>query len=220
VDIGARYYFPVRKTAVPSDDAARAGAHGVAMRKLLLVLVALPVLVACGKGGSPAADPSAEANARLQATLNEMVQCVRTNGVPDLPDPTFDERGLPEFPESMNPDSNPKVRAALEGPCRPVLDRMTALIGEQEAARRQQEEQRPVLSAEDQAKMRQFAECMRTHGMPDWPDADPTGRFLLPSTFPEGLGKMDRPADRTFRAALEACEPFAAEGLSIGSAAR
>ncbi|HZN78040.1 MAG TPA: hypothetical protein VFC00_41045 [Micromonosporaceae bacterium] len=184
------------------------------MRKLLLALAALPFLAACGDGGSPGAAPSADARAQLRATTNELVQCVRSNGAPDLPDPVFDEQGLPQFPENTDPGNNPKVQAAIEGPCRPIAERLDAMIGEAQGDR--QEEQRPIMSAEDQAKLRQYAQCMRDNGMPDWPDADPTGRFLLPSSYPEGLGKGDRPMDRTFLAALAACEPLSVEGTSFG----
>jgi hypothetical protein len=31
--------------------------------------------------------------------------------------------------------------------------------------------------------MRQFAQCMRGHGIQDWPDPDAQGRFHLPSSL-------------------------------------
>jgi hypothetical protein len=72
------------------------------------------------------------------------------------------------------------------------------------------------VSAENQERLRAYTACIREHGMPDWPDADPTGRYLLPASYPEGLGKGDRAIDRTFQAALAACERLAVEGTQIG----
>jgi hypothetical protein len=182
----------------------------------VLALAALSALGACTNGGTPPGSQTTGRNAQMQAATHEVAACVRANGVPDLPDPTFDDQGNPQLPRDMDPDNNAAVRAALDGPCRQSLDRLNALIGEQEQERQRQEEQRPVLSADDQAKVRAYAQCIREHGLPDWPDADPTGRFLLPTpAWPEGLGKGDRPIDRTFLSALEAC-PLDGPQVKIG----
>jgi len=182
----------------------------------MLALVALPALAACSNDGTPSNSPSIDGNAQVRAAAADMVQCLRANGFPNMPDVTIDGRGQPQAPPGMDPGANEQVRAALEGPCRPQLDRVNALIGEQEQQQRRQEEQRPVLSAEDQGKLRTYAQCIREHGLPDWPDADPTGRFVLPKSWPEGLGKGDRPMDRTFLSALEACKSLAVPESSIG----
>ena len=175
----------------------------------------LASLAACTGNGSPSAGPSEDRNAQVQAATRELIQCIRANGVPDLADPIFDDQGQPQFPAGKDPGNNPAVRAALEGPCRPAAERLSAVMGEEERGR--EKEQRPVLTAEDQVRLRTYTQCVRDHGFPDWPDADPTGRYVLPTAYPEGLGKGDRPIDRTFLSALETCHPLAPlAGTQIG----
>ncbi|HEX6681217.1 MAG TPA: hypothetical protein VF062_00365 [Candidatus Limnocylindrales bacterium] len=175
------------------------------MTILRLSLIATLLLAACGSEEQP----SAERDAEIRAVTAEMTECIRRNGVPELPDPTFNDEGHPQAGPEWDPATNPKVAEAVQGPCKQIMERMEALAQAPEQAR-------PPLSAEDQAKLREYAKCMREHGLPDFPDADNTGRFKLPDSWPDGLGKGDRPMDRVFLDAMKACEPLAVPGMAMG----
>ena len=107
-------------------------------------------------------------------------QCMRANGLPDFPDPGPDGRirGL-----SHEQRDNPKFRTA-ETACRAL-----APGGEHEK------------SADPAAveQMRQFSQCMRDHGLPDFPDPEANGQL-------RGAGheQQDNPQ---YSAAYAACRP-------------
>ena len=59
------------------------------------------------------------------------------------------------------------------------------------------------MAPEDIARMRQFAACVREHGVPDWPDPDPrTGEITFPSD--EAAAAVKR--DPYLHDALKVCE--------------
>lgn len=137
-------------------------------------LAALTLLVAaCGSSSSDEAAPAAE---REQAL--EFAQCMRDNGVPDFPDPDVNGRLRGPGHEA---GGDPKFRAAQEA-CRDL-----APGGEHE-------------KLGDPAfvkQMREFSQCMRANGVPDFPDPDPDGRL-------RGAGHEQR-GDPKFRAAMDTC---------------
>jgi hypothetical protein len=141
-------------------------------RLVITILGALALVTACGSSSS---DEPAAASDLDQA--REFAQCMRDNGVPDFPDP--DPGG--GFSERQHDPDDPAVRAAQEA-CRDL-----APGGEHE-------------DFGDPAfveQARQFAQCMRDNGVPDFPDPDPDGRLRGP-----GHEQQDDP---TFRAAMETC---------------
>jgi hypothetical protein len=138
------------------------------------LLGALTLLTACG---SSSRDKAATAADPQQAAL-AFAQCMRDNGVPDFPDPDADGRfrGL-----GHEQESDPKFRGAQEA-CREL-----APGGEHE-------------NFGDPAfveQMREFSQCMRDNGLPDFPDPDADGRL-------RGVGH-ERQGDPKFRAAMETC---------------
>lgn len=105
-------------------------------------------------------------------------RCMRDSGVSDFPDPDPDGRfrGL-----SHEHQDNPKFRAAQEK-CRDL-----APGGEHE-------------NIGDPAfveQMREFSQCMRDNGLPDFPDPDADGRL-------RGVGHEQQDTPQ-YRAAFEAC---------------
>jgi hypothetical protein len=105
-------------------------------------------------------------------------QCMRKNGVPDFPDPDAQGRLRGAGHEQQD---NPQFRAATEA-CREL-----APGGEHE-------------KLGDPAfveQMREFSQCMRENGLPDFPDPDAQGRLRGP-----GHEQQDSPK---FRAAMEVC---------------
>lgn len=64
------------------------------------------------------------------------------------------------------------------------------------------------LSPEDVEKLRQFSQCVREHGFPDWPDPDPeTGQMRFDEQDQSRLADMKN--DPQFRTAIESCESLA-----------
>jgi hypothetical protein len=130
------------------------------------------VLTACGSSSSDDPAPAADLD-----QARKYAQCIRKNGVPDFPDP--DPNG--EFSGAGHDEDEPALRAAQEK-CRDL-----APSGEHE-------------NFGDPAfveQARQFAQCMRANGLPDFPDPGPDGRFSGPRHELQG--------DPQYQAAQEKC---------------
>jgi hypothetical protein len=143
-------------------------------RRLVPALLVVPLLVlaACGQNNRNSVTPVAD-----EAAGRAYAQCIRANGVPDFPDPDPDGRLRGPAHEQQD---NPKFRAAQEK-CRDL-----APGGEHQRSDPASVEQ-----------MREFSQCMRDNGVPDFPDPDPDGRLRGP-----GHEQQDDPK---FRAAMETC---------------
>jgi hypothetical protein len=144
-------------------------ARGLAALLLTLVLAACS---AAGRGGGTTPSTAAGEMARSYA------QCMRSNGVPDFPDPDPDGRFRDLGHERQD---DPKFQAAMQK-CRAL-----APAGQHE-------------NTGDPAfveQMRQYSQCMRSNGVPDFPDPDADGRL-------RGAGHENQ-SDPKFRAAAEAC---------------
>jgi hypothetical protein len=137
-----------------------------------LLVVALLVLAACGQNNRNGVTPAGRTEA-----ARAYAQCIRDNGVPDFPDP--DANGQLRGP-AHEKESDPTFRAAQEK-CRSL-----APGGEHQRSGPAFVEQ-----------MRQFSQCMRDNGLPDFPDPDADGQL-------RGAGH-EQQADPTFRAAMAAC---------------
>ena len=100
---------------------------------------------------SEAATSSAPAN--MHASLLAYSQCMRAHGVPDFPDPVGDSLTINASGGSdLSPDS--PLFAAAEKVCKSLEP--TNHGGH--------------ASAKDQANALKYAACMRSHGVPDFPD--------------------------------------------------
>ncbi|MFC6016163.1 hypothetical protein ACFP2T_08140 [Plantactinospora solaniradicis] len=159
-------------------------------RMLVVVGAAMIALAGCDGGGSNSdpGDQTSPSAAAIGNTALELAQCMRANGEPGFPDPVQDESGDWIFPET---DVNYKVPAVCKGRGRAQKDSQKA-DAEQHTA------------AEDMAKRRQYASCMREHGMPDFPDPDNDGNFPLSDRL---RALNDAPAMRDARQACKEYEP-------------
>ena len=157
--------------------------------------LAVAVLAGCG-GGDTAGDdvasvsgagatPSASASATSDPEQNrKFAACMRENGVPDFPDPGPD--GQFDLSQFRDADIDQQKMEAAQTACRDLAPNGG---------------QRPQLDAAQQEQLRQFAQCMRDHGV-DMPDPDPdSGGFGMG----EGGANFDR-NDPTFKKAMEACQ--------------
>lgn len=149
---------------------------------LMAALVGLIVIAAgCGSSKSPGGEGSSVL-AQFQAYAN----CMRSHGIHDFPDPTTSPGGGVSFQINGGPGSdlgrnNPSFKAADQA-CKTLLPG-----GEQPHAQ----------SAAKIAAEVKWAQCMRSHGLPSFPDPDNQGAF--------DSSKFDE-STPTFQSASNACE--------------
>lgn len=161
-----------------------------------LVISALGV-AACGSGtASPPVAHAARSSATTISRTNALHlagQCIRQHGIPNFPDPTvasFDKRALRAAPSSV---ANQALTA-----CRTALAQAGISLGGPN----------PQVTTQQQIqKLLALARCIRSHGVPNFPDPNPTtGDFGRPPgiSFPQLL------------AAARACRPLVnAAGLGM-----
>ncbi|HUA45575.1 MAG TPA: hypothetical protein VMA77_10130 [Solirubrobacteraceae bacterium] len=116
--------------------------------------------------------------------------CMRSHGLPDFPDPTVGSNGLPSWTLSArtvgaNPQS-PGFRAARQACGKDLPD-----LGLQT----------PVQKATANAEALKYASCMRTNGVPNFPD--PNGQGVIQIT--NATGTLD-PSSPQYQKAETACK--------------
>ncbi|MGH2883896.1 MAG: hypothetical protein ACRDPA_14575 [Solirubrobacteraceae bacterium] len=157
-------------------------------------LIAIGLLVS-GCGGSPAKSSAANpSGANIASQFVAYAACMRSHGLSGYPDPQTSASGnnvqVTISPGSLNPDS-PAFKAA-DRACHRLLPNGGT----------------PAASGpHEQVQDLQFADCMRSHGVPNFPDADRHGAFTLPST-------MNQQAPQ-FKLAATACTHAEPSSLSI-----
>src|SRR5262245_25159907 len=154
------------------------------MRGRWMFVVAAAVGVVLGGGGCTPSDSSsgtgpsgagrASAGAADAAGVwARFVACARAHGQANWPDPVVDEQGRATFPAVNGFNAKAQfepVRAA----CAEIL------AGLPPQANPYSDE--PLTAAQLDAR-RRYAQCMREHGLPDFPDPDANGRFHIPPGF-------------------------------------
>lgn len=154
---------------------AAAGAYAVAV-------------TGCDSGGHAAghATPSAMSSTQTVAILRRLTQCIRQHGVPNFPDLAYD----PQTGGWNPPPHTPKPPPSTLNACRSIADRLPPKGGNQ-----------PPPTAAEMARLRQFAGCMRQHGIQDWPDPNADGAFPLPP-------RLLRAGKGPIRSQLQACQRY------------
>lgn len=145
----------------------------------LIAATTIGVLSACG---SPV-----QAQAQSPAQIwHELVACARSHGIPNMPDPTIDSHGHAQFPPGA-----PKPTQAVQQACQSIYNRLPASVRNG--------------STPDIAMATRFAQCMRTHGLSDFPDPNPDGSYPLP---PDLITNKTGPLWDRFKAAWDSCRAF------------
>ena len=144
----------------------------------------LGILAACG----PAAQAQGESPAQI---WHELVTCARTHGDPGLPDPTIDDQGQAHWPSGTAEPSTDTISA-----CQSIYNRLPASV-------------RASGPPDIQMEIK-FAQCLRTHGLPDWPDPQPDGNYRLPADL-QTSAKTGPVWDR-IKAGWDACAAFNPSG--------
>jgi hypothetical protein len=150
----------------------------------ILVAVSIGALAACG--------PSSQAATETPAQIwHELVACARAHGDPTLPDPTIDSQGQATFPPGTA-----KPSAATMQACQSIFNRLPASVRNGGA---------PDIQMEIK-----FSQCMRQHGLSDWPDPSANGDYLLPPDL-QTTEKSGPVWDR-IKAGWDACKAFNPSG--------
>jgi hypothetical protein len=152
-----------------------------------------------GAGRSATTPARSSSKAPTKATALAYSRCMRAHGVPNFPDPNSNGQiQLQAGPDNgLGPDS-PAMQSASQA-CKSLEP--TVPIGQQRR---------------DFAKALTFAKCVRSHGVPGFPDPQPPGSG--PTTQSQkGQGQGDTtpqfdPASPPFKAAMQACQKYAPGG--------
>jgi hypothetical protein len=166
----------------------------------VVVLAVTAGLAACGSSSS-STSTAASAGTQAQARLN-LAKCFRAHGI-NVPDPSSGGGG-----------------AAGGGGLFRSLQGYSAQISSARQACRQYFAQAfprlnlsPAQQAQFRAQIVKFAQCMRSHGVPDFPD--PTGGRLLLQSKKGSSGSL-HPDSPQFKAASQACKSLSPAGLGSG----
>jgi len=154
-----------------------------------LIAVAFVVAACGGTGsGSGVAQPTTTSTASAQQDLLKFAQCVRSHGVPDFPDP--DSQGGFDPSQISGVQDSPQLKTAT-----------AACMGDLPVGA-------SAPTPEVETGLLRFAQCMRSHGEPDFPDPG--------STTKPPAGAID-PTSPQFQRATTACQSLLAPSSSGGS---
>ncbi len=163
---------------------------------------AVAVLAAgCGGGSNSHSSPNSSSFggnvSRARAQYLGYAGCMRSHGVSGYPDPVVsgsaDSLSVGISPGSADPNS-PAFKSANRA-CHHLLPNRGAQAGP------------GGISTQQQAQDVLFADCMRSHGVPSFPDIDHDGASILPSTIDQ-----QAPA---FLGAIHTCQKVQPSSLSI-----
>lgn len=142
-------------------------------------------LTACSGAARPNGTP-ASSSVRDQAlpVWREFAACVRSHGVPDVPDPQVDEAGQATWPGRDDAQIQ-QAAQVVAGACDAILQKLPPQA---------QPHSHDQIGAAELATLRRWAQCMRDHGLPDWPDPNADGTFTLPQRIVAGGKPLFHPA--------------------------
>ncbi len=133
------------------------------------MLVCSVAVAACGAGASSYSASGSAGSSANNSAFVKFAECMRSNGVPNLPDPTGG--GGIQIPSNSGIDPQSPAFQAARAKCSKLLPRGGPPTGPP--------------SAQAKLAMLKISECMRSHGVTDFPD--PTTK--LPSS-PAGYGQV------------------------------
>lgn len=162
---------------------------------MLAALMASAVLIAgCGGSSSPSSSTRPDAaTTDIAGKVVAFAACMRSHGLPSYPDPQVSESGN-HGSIKLSPGrlaGTPAFRAASRA-CGHLLPGGGAPA---------------AITPQEQAQDLEYARCMRSHGVPSFPDPDHDGVFTLPAG-------IDQQAP-LFQHATQACLRVQPSSLSI-----
>ena len=114
--------------------------------------------------GSPAGGSPASETEQAMTVMRQLAHCIRSHGMPGWPDPIINPlTNAPDWPRSA-----PRVPPGIQQACQSIANRLPP----------DAQNSQPPTAASMQALLR-FAHCMRSRGVPDWPDPNALGEFPI-----------------------------------------
>jgi hypothetical protein len=149
---------------------------------LLLTAALAPAVAGCSHGNTTTAASSVRAQAL--PVWQEFANCLRSHGVPRVPDPQVDDNGQATWPGRSDAEMQ-RGQQIVGNACDSILQKLPPQA--QPHANNQ-------IGTQDLATLRRWAQCMRAHGLPDFPDPNSDGIFTLPDRYASGGKAMLKPA--------------------------
>jgi hypothetical protein len=137
---------------------------------------------ACGGGGAAAGSGASPSASSTYAKEVAYAQCMRSHGVPQYPDPNSNGQ------TDLNGATINMQSAAFQSATK-ACQSLAPNLGQSSNSQQQN-----VTNA------LKFAQCMRSHGVPQYPDPDSNGSFHI--SVSSGIN----PQSPTFEAAEQACQ--------------
>jgi hypothetical protein len=135
---------------------------------IALILISICVagsVAACssaGASGSHGGNSPGGGTEQAMIVLRQLAHCIRSHGAPGFPDPVINPlTGAPDFPQDA-----PDIPASIQQACQSIANRLPPDV----------QQSQPPTPRNMQALVR-FARCMRSHGIPNWPDPNSLGEF-------------------------------------------
>jgi hypothetical protein len=129
-------------------------------------VVSLGTSTTAGDGHGTGSTTTAPKGTNATQLMDQWAACMRTNGDPNQTDPTIDQYGVINItmPDGISQELSAEAHGTT-GPCsRYELDAENVL----RAAN-------PVVPPPTQAQLVQYVDCMRTHGVPNYPNSGSNG---------------------------------------------
>jgi len=152
------------------------------LRVALPVVVSAVALAACGgssstphvaAASSPTGHAASAAHSNAPPSVTQLIhtaaQCLRDHGIPNFPDPVVDTHGQIQYDEQLIKNLPAAVTQRAQLACQSQIN------AAQSAAANAQ----PPATPQEIAQATRFAQCMRQHGWPNFPDPDSHGGFEL-----------------------------------------
>jgi hypothetical protein len=147
--------------------------------KPLAAAIASIALLVAGCGSSSPASPNAASAASFTAAAFKYSSCMRNHGLSSFPDPTMtDHNGqqVAYLTATIPINPSPAFKSA-QNACRGILPRPINASAAQLAQQQQAREQHLLA----------FAKCLRSHGIPDFPDPTSQGQLTLEMVNAAGI---------------------------------
>jgi hypothetical protein len=145
--------------------------------RAIIATTALAMLAAaCGGSPASAGGSSSPGRAATPPSAVAYSECVRSHGIPNFPDPPSDG-GIAKASAQQLGVSSSRLQTAQRA-CQHLIPATGGAVQQQEQQCFAARDCSPDVVRELLNVMLRFARCMRTHGVPDFPDptTDPQGQ--------------------------------------------
>jgi hypothetical protein len=182
--------------------------NGINRGLLAAVAVAAVAVLATACGSSAPSASSALGGSVTYAQTVALAQCMRSHGLPDFPDPDssgdFNLTTQSGDNQAVDPDSSQFETAYTA--CRHLLAGGGPSVAKlQQAAQQEQQALAQALPA-----LLKYSQCMRSHGLPTFPNPTADGMSLNKSS---GIN----PSSPQFQAATNACQHVLPAGMHLNA---